>query len=147
MESVIDVRQIMAEIDSSIDAMSDSEKKLSFSDAGSRGLEDVDTMRFDHEVLGSIIDFCRSHSRVESFRDLNVPGVKSGKVFMAVKKVIRRLTQFYVEPVVNDQADFNANVVHAMDQVNAFIEENQDLKAQIEQQERRIAELEKQLGL
>ena len=64
-----------------------------------------------------------------------------------LKKVIRRLTQFYVEPVVNDQAEFNANVVMAMDQVDAFIQENQDLKARLERQERRIAELEKQLNV
>jgi hypothetical protein len=147
MESVIDVRQIMAEIDSSIDSMSEEEKRLSFNDGGSRGLEDVESMRFDHAVLGSIIDFCRTHSRVESFRDLNVPGVKKAKPFIMLKKVIRRLTQFYVEPVVNDQAEFNANVVLAMDQVDAFIQENQDLKARLDRQEKRIAELEKQLNM
>lgn len=145
MEGVIDVREIMADIDSSIAAMSEEDKQLSFHDAGSRGLEDAESMKFDVNVLDSIIDFCRTHSRVESFRDLNVPGAKGGKPAIFVKKVIRRLTQFYVEPVVNDQAEFNANVAQAMDQVEAFILENQDLKAQIEQQEKRIAELEKQL--
>ena len=145
MGKEIDVRKIMADIERSVDQMSDEEKQLSFVDSGSRGLHDAESMRFDQGILGSIIEFCRTHCRVESFRDLRMPGCRNNPVVLFFKKVIRRLSQFYVEPVVNDQAEFNTNVVSAMDQVQAFIEENRELRAKLVQQERRIAELERQL--
>jgi hypothetical protein len=69
------------------------------------------------------------------------------KKFMTfVKKIIRRLIKFHVDPIVSDQRRFNADVVKAMNMVNAYIDEKEieieRLTLKQEQLSKRIRQLE-----
>ena len=55
------------------------------------------------------LDYVSTHYYVQPYKELQGNPVK---VF--IKKVIRKLTKFYVEPVVFEQNDFNANAVTVM---------------------------------
>lgn len=66
-----------------------------------------------------------------------------------IKKVIRKLTKFYVEPIVKDQDDFNAHCVRAMNVLNSIsmIEgEFNALRQQMEQQNKVIEQQSKLIG-
>lgn len=138
-EITVDVRKIMEDINEQIKGMSLRQKKLSFKDEGSYMLNPAAVGEYDAEIFSDILDYLRGHCRVESFRKLD-------GALIPVKKVIRRLTQFYVEPVCNDQAEFNEFVVRSMDQVEAFIHENEELRDIVDSQERQIRELEEKLS-
>ena len=55
------------------------------------------------------LDYVSTHYYIQPYKELQGNPVK---VF--IKKVIRKLTKFYVEPVVFEQNDFNANAVTVM---------------------------------
>ena len=60
-----------------------------------------------------------------------------GKSLQTIKKVIRKMVYFFVEPIVMAQDGFNASVVRMMNQMNCYIEEKDkeiaELKKEIEE--------------
>ena len=55
------------------------------------------------------LDYITSHYYIQPYKEL-----KGNPVKVFIKKVIRKLVKFYVEPVVFEQNDFNANAVTVM---------------------------------
>jgi len=76
------------------------------------------------------------------------------KKFVAlIKKIIRRLIKFHIDPIVGDQNIFNFNMVKTMNMVNAYIDEKEveierltltqeQMTTQIEQLSKKIKRLE-----
>lgn len=92
------------------------------------------------------IDFLAHKAEVPARRPLFCSRPVIGGLLLWMKKVIRRLVRFYVEPLVLDQNEWNTHSVHLMRTLSDLAEENQQrteqLKRQIDFQQERIKELE-----
>lgn len=98
----INIEEIMAEIKQSIKEQGLAADMLSF--------EDVPYKKNAQSGSASeALDYVSTHYYIQPYKELQGNPVK---VF--IKKVIRKLTKFYVEPVVFEQNDFNANAVTVM---------------------------------
>ena len=98
----INIEEIMAEIKQSIKEQGLTADMLSF--------EDVPYKKNAQRGSASeALDYVSTHYYIQPYKELQGNPVK---VF--IKKVIRKLTKFYVEPVVFEQNDFNANAVTVM---------------------------------
>lgn len=70
-----------------------------------------------------------------------------------IKKVIRKLSKFYVEPIVEDQNQFNVYMLRSMNSVYSYIKENnndsktivQDLDKTVKMLEIKVNMLQKEL--
>lgn len=63
-----------------------------------------------------------------------------------VKKAIRKLTRFYVAPIVCDQSEFNVYVTRVVNSLRYYVDEEKKDKENIEELTRRIELLEKKLA-
>ena len=98
----INIEEIMAEIKQKIKEQGLTADMLSF--------EDVPYKKNAQSGSASeALDYVSTHYYIQPYKELQGNPVK---VF--IKKVIRKLTKFYVEPVVFEQNDFNANAVTVM---------------------------------
>ena len=106
----INIEEIMAQIKREIKEKNLSSDMLSFEDvpykkpvqvsrSGNASLDDAD------EALA----YMNAHYYVQPYKPIAGNPIK---VF--IKKVIRKLTKFYVEPVVFEQNEFNANTVSVL---------------------------------
>lgn len=59
--------------------------------------------------LPEALDYITSHYYIQPYKEL-----KGNPVKVFIKKTIRKMVKFYVEPVVFEQNDFNANAVTVM---------------------------------
>lgn len=95
----INIEEIMAEIKQKIKEQGLTADMLSF--------EDVPYKKNAQSGSASeALDYISTHYYIQPYKELQVNGIK---VFF--KKVLRKLMKFYVEPVVFEQNDFNANAV------------------------------------
>lgn len=95
----INIEEIMAEIKQKIKEQGLTADMLSF--------EDVPYKKNAQSGSASeALDYISTHYYIQPYKELQGNGIK---VFF--KKVIRKLMKFYVEPVVFEQNDFNANAV------------------------------------
>lgn len=134
----INTEEIMKEIKAQIKERGYSRSELKFADVVKKG----------ESALGEIPDYFE----IQNF-DLTVEQMDVRKevqcwrplygnaLTVFVKKFIRKLVKFYVEPIIKSQNEFNFYTTSAMAQLRAKYEEEQDMKL-LEMQER-IDELEK----
>ncbi len=95
----INIEEIMAEIKRGIKEQGLTADMLSF--------EDVPFKKTAQGGSASeALDYITSHYYIQPYKEL-----KGNPVKVFIKKVIRKLVKFYVEPVVFEQNDFNANAV------------------------------------
>ena len=98
----INIEEIMAEIKRGIKEQGLTADMLSF--------EDVPFKKTAQGGSASeALDYITSHYYIQPYKEL-----KGNPVKVFNKKVIRKLVKFYVEPVVFEQNDFNANAVTVM---------------------------------
>ena len=98
----INIEEIMAEIKQKIKEQGLTADMLSF--------EDVPYKKNAQSGSASeALDYISTHYYIQPYKELQGNPVK---VF--IKKVLRKLMKFYVEPVVFEQNDFNANAVTVM---------------------------------
>ena len=98
----INIEEIMAEIKQKIKEQGLTADMLSF--------EDVPYKKNAQSGSASeALDYISTHYYIQPYKELQGNGIK---VFF--KKVLRKLMKFYVEPVVFEQNDFNANAVTVM---------------------------------
>ena len=55
-----------------------------------------------------------------------------GFLIVFFKKIIRKLIRFFIDPIVNEQNDFNANTTRSMNQVRNYIHETGTKNVQME---------------
>lgn len=105
------------------------------------GIDSTDGSReFNCKRLNESVIYLNGNWEVSAYRQLYAVSGFKGKLFVFVKKVIRKLTKFYVEPIVADQNQFNASVTRSMNEMKKFVretqQENQELKKRIEELEK-----------
>ena len=142
----INIEEIMAEIKQKIKEQGLTADMLSF--------EDVPYKKNAQSGSASeALDYISTHYYIQPYKELQGNGIK---VFF--KKVLRKLMKFYVEPVVFEQNDFNANAVTVIksltenksadmsSKVEAMELAHKELMIRIDKLERENAELRSRLN-
>jgi len=122
MENKINIEEIMAQIKREIKEKGLTSDMLSFEDVPYRkpvqvAAETGASLSAANEAL----DYINAHHYIQPYKPLMGNPVK---VFF--KKVIRKLTKFYVEPVVFEQNSFNAAAVNVLNVMKNNAESRQD---------------------
>lgn len=110
MENVkdeINIEAIMAQIRQNIKEQGLTSDMLSFEDVPFRSATDVSGASL--EAADEAMRYLNAHYYIQPYKNLSGNPIK---VFF--KKVIRKFVKFYVEPVVFEQNDVNANTVKAL---------------------------------
>ena len=108
MENTINIEEIMAEIKRSIKEKNLTADMLSFEDVPYEKAVDMSSGG-SIEECDTALSYLNTHYYIQPYKEL---GGNPLKVFF--KKVIRKLTKFYVEPVVFEQNEFNANTAKVL---------------------------------
>jgi len=135
----VNVEEIMKQIRAEIAEKGLQDDAIEFEEL--MGIDSMDESQdFSRKRLNENVTYLNEHWEVSAYRELYVSSGLKGKMFVFVKKVIRKLTKFYVEPIVNDQNQYNAGVTRSMNEMRRFIretqQENQELKKRIEKLEK-----------
>lgn len=130
MENKINIEEIMAQIKAEIAEKGLTPDMLSFEDVSYK--KPVQAAADPGASLADAADafaYVNSHHYVQPYKPL--PG---NPVAVFIKKVIRKLTKFYVEPVVFEQNSFNAatvNILNVMKNTAENAEKNNDASADL----------------
>jgi len=136
---MVDVEKIMKEIREEIKEKGLDKEILSFEP--DRSMQSSSTYDcFDYEFF---IDNVNKINRT-CFLQSNKP-INGNPIAVFIKKTIRKLTRFYVSPIVCDQSEFNVYVTRAVNSIRYYVDEDRMYKERIEKLTERIEELEKQL--
>lgn len=130
----INIEKIMEEIRQEIQEKGYTNDMLSFDD-----ITDFDE---ENKTLEDYFDILNSTWNVQAYRELPGGNGLVSKIIVFIKKVLRKLIKFYIEPIVADQDEFNANSVRLLNMINGYININ-DKKIEILEKE--IAQLKKQI--
>lgn len=145
MENNINIEEIMAEIKREIKEKGLTDDMLSFDDVPYEKPVSVGGSEQLHEAL----EFLNANCCVQPYKEL-----KGNPVNVFVKKVIRKLVKFYVEPVVQEQNDLNMNTVTVLnalsekdmsEKVSALEASQKELMLRLDRLERENAALRSQL--
>lgn len=132
-ENNINIENIMEQIKNDISAKGYTNDLLSFDDV----VVDVSSMnvlKFDRVKFNEDLYVANHEWEVNPYRPL-----QGGKVRVFIRKVIRKLVYFFVEPIVMAQDGFNASIVRMMNQMSCYIDEQ---NKEIESLKAKISELE-----
>ena len=142
----INIEEIMAEIKQKIKEQGLTADMLSFEDFPYK-------KNAQSGSASEALDYISTHYYIQPYKELQGNGIK---VFF--KKVLRKLMKFYVEPVVFEQNDFNANAVTVMkslsdskssdmsSKVEALELSHKELMIRLDKLERENAELRSRLS-
>lgn len=134
----ISTEEIMAQIRQDISERGLSSDMLSFEDIPYRkpeqaeGAGDISGEEYKGRML-----WLKAHYYIQPYKQL-----AGNAVSVLAKKIVRKMAKFYVEPVVFEQNDFNANIVSVAE---SLTESNRKLEKRIEALERENAELREKL--
>ncbi|MBO4523744.1 hypothetical protein [Ruminococcus sp.] len=141
MDNSINIEQIMADIKREIKEKGLTADMLSF--------EDIPYKKTSQSASpAEALDFVTTNYYVEPFREF-----KGSRLKVFFKKIVRKIVKCYVEPIVMDQNDFNANSAIVLKAVSEYKSEdissrvevlevmNKDLLKRLENLERENAEL------
>lgn len=98
----INIEEIMAEIKRNIKEQGLTADMLSFEDVPYKKTAQGGS-------AAEAMDYLTSHYYIQPYKEL-----KGNPIKVFIKKTLRKLMKFYVEPVVFEQNDFNANAVTVM---------------------------------
>lgn len=143
-ETVIKSEQVLNEVRSDIKKRKLDGTLPSFQDVVQENqgdtmvLLDADGDEYDEAKLRKNLSVLKRNYMVVLDRPL-AAGLSKQKRF--VRKVVRKLTRFYINPVVRDQNSLNAATVNVLHQMNRRIAKQQ---ARISELEKEVSELKKQ---
>ncbi|MBE6864565.1 MAG: hypothetical protein E7495_08435 [Ruminococcus flavefaciens] len=115
MDNNINVEEIMSQIKREIKKKNLTADMLSFEDVPYEKPTDMSSGS-SLEDCDSALTYMNTHYYIQPYKELQGNPLK---VFF--KKVIRKLTKFYVEPVVFEQNDFNANTTKALNSLRSAV--------------------------
>lgn len=104
----IHIEEIMQNIRKEIKEKGLSSEMLSFEDVPYQKPDAAVNGAGSEEVKNSLV-YLNGHYNVQPYKPLG-----GNPLFVFIKKVLRKLMKFYIEPIVNDQNNFNANVVRVL---------------------------------
>jgi len=105
--------------------------------------DDVIESAAENKTLEDYYDILNNIWNVQAYRVLPAGGGILGKFKVFVKKVLRKSIKFYIEPIVEDQDEFNANTVHILNLINSYMDIN---NKKMEMLKEEIENLKKQMS-
>lgn len=145
MES-INIEKIMEEIRAEIKEKGWANEILSFNDINV-DKNNLSAINFNSYDFKDDVEMINQAWDVQAYRILRGNRGIISKISVLLKKVIRKLTKFYVEPIVEDQSDFNALTVKLFNLLSCYIDEQQkkeeEIKILIDEQKALKEEIEK----
>lgn len=100
--------------------------------------------------LNNEVGFLHQKAVIPAWRVLYSRYPVVGHIVIFIKKVLRKLIKFYVEPITQDQSEWNIHCAHALLSVEQLIEDKDEeiaaLRAKLKQQEEQQIKLELQLA-
>lgn len=118
MENTINIEDIMLQIKREIKEKGLKADMLSFEDVPYDQPVDM-ADGSDLSACDEALNYINSHYSIQPYKELQGNPIK---VFF--KKVIRKLTKFYVEPVVFEQNEMNANIARVLNSLRSAAEAN-----------------------
>ncbi len=115
----VNIEEIMKEIRMEIKAEGLNDSILSFEEVVESSEGIIDTGKFDFRFLEENLDYINANGTIAAHRILSGNGI-----IVFVKKIIRKLTKFYVEPIVEDQNRFNEHTIRVLNSYKYYIDEN-----------------------
>lgn len=141
----VNVERIMEDLRGEIAKRPYKDKIISFKDMGEFLGNAASAGNFVFSELVRQIDAVNAKYSVLEYRFFPMNGV-ANKIKAIIKKIIRKPLRFYIHPIVTDQNEFNASVTRSLNQVKAYIEENQNLKKEVTDLKEKVRVLTKQLN-
>lgn len=144
----INIEDIMKEIQENIKERGYSKKDLKFADIEVVSPEDMKG-EFDINTFKACVHETYQSRYINSYRSLtsSIPGI--GFIVKFIKRVLRKLMCFYIEPIVEDQNKFNDNITRNISQVSTKFDNDAEtvklLEARVEELEVTCRKLEKML--
>jgi len=151
----INIEEIMADIRKKIKEENLTADMLSFEDVPYK--KPVQVQPNTLEAADESLRYLNTRYYIQPYKEL-----KGNPIKVFFKKVLRKLVKFYIEPVVFEQNDFNANTVAVLntlrqnadgtdsselnDKLDAVILENKQLAIRLDKLERENAQLRSELG-
>lgn len=102
----VNIEEIMQEIRQEIKDRHLTPDMLSFEDVPFQKPAETGAEGWDSEQTRSALLYVNGQYAVQPYKELH-----GNPLFVFLKKVIRKLTKFYIEPIVSEQNAFNANAV------------------------------------
>ena len=130
MKESINIENIMNEIRAEIKAKGLTSDMLSFDDVPVQHHISTEPQANEADIA---LAYINQHYSIQPYKQLQGSGLK---VFM--KKAIRKLVKFYVEPVVFAQNTFNAHVVRVINPTKAVVDELVNRVAELENQQEHL---------
>ncbi|MBQ8613528.1 MAG: hypothetical protein IJ416_04870 [Ruminiclostridium sp.] len=116
----INVQRIMADIKAEIERKNLKSDILSFEDVFAGG-STASGSDFNEKSFVNELSYLNSNFSIASNREIKTGKKVIGGLVIFVKKVIRKMTRFYVEPIVTEQNAFNTHTVRALNCIRKFI--------------------------
>lgn len=114
----INIEKIMEEIRSEINARGEKEDMLSFDEIPYETFSVNTYDTFSMKSFEENINLSNQRFLVNAYRPLS-----GNSVSIFIKKIIRKLTKFYIEPIVEEQNNFNVSILRAVNSVFSYVKE------------------------
>lgn len=140
-QSSVDIEKILQEIRQEIEEKGYTYDQLDFQDIPIPHQQKYQKYdHFDPARFAQELQQLNAFKEVQAHRPLatGIPAI--GFLVVFVKKVIRKLTRFYIEPIVRDQNQWNTMAVGCLQSVEAFVEQS----SQEQQNLQKLEELERE---
>ncbi len=119
-QETVDVGRIMADIRQEIADRGLRNTVLPFDTIHATPFETI--TEYDPVRFSQLVSEMDRLKQVYAYRQLQSRRNVLGKGILFFKKIIRKMSKFYIEPIVTDQNNFNANVVQGMQSIRAYIQ-------------------------
>jgi len=128
-EQPINIQRVLSDIRLEIAAKGLRNTVLPFEEVHASPFEAVTS--YDPARFSQLVSDMDRQKQVRAYRKLRSNRI-IGPAIIFVKKIIRKMSKFYIEPIVEDQNAFNATVVQGMQSIRALIKnpENEMLMLQ-----------------
>lgn len=140
----INIEDIMAAIRAEIKEKGYTSDMLSFNDIVVDTIE-INIEKFDKVKFNEELYAMNTLWNVQPDHPLNTAGGFKSRITIFIKKIIRKMIRFYVEPITMDQDTFNATIVRSFNLINCYIaEQASHPQGKIGKEEEMIKNLSKQ---
>lgn len=117
----LNIEDIMSEIRADIKDKGLSGDMLSFADIPCDANPRNPVRQYDPDQLRKNISYVSDYYALSTENEL-----EGGAFSRFIKKVVRKLTRFYVEPVADEQSAINANTAQALQQLELYTIDSQE---------------------
>lgn len=117
----LNIEDIMSEIRADIKEKGISGDMLSFADIPCDANPRNPAQQYDSDQLRKNISYVSDYFALSTENEL-----EGGAFSKLIKKIVRKLARFYVEPIADEQSALNANTAQALQQLELYIMDSQE---------------------